>query len=111
MDQHRELLKTGLTRRAAILLGVAAIAPAIVPGVAAAQDQDARPLLDQTATAMAAVQSFHFAMTTPQGKSSITDQFELSGFEGDVQRPDRFRVSFTAKASILSLTIKVIGIG
>jgi outer membrane lipoprotein-sorting protein len=60
---------------------------------------------------MAGIQSFHFEMTTPSGKSLVVDQLELAGIDGDIQRPDRFRVSFTAKASIVSITVKVIGIG
>jgi outer membrane lipoprotein-sorting protein len=77
----------------------------------AAQDQDPKALLAKAAQTMAAVQSFHFTFTTPRGKSMVTDQLELAGIEGDVQRPDRFRASFTAKASIISLKVKVIGIG
>jgi outer membrane lipoprotein-sorting protein len=111
MHVDRAMLEIGLTRRGALLLGIAAIAPALVPGAASAQEQDASQLLQQAATKMAGVQSFHFQMSIPRGKSLLADQIELAGFEGDVQRPDRFRVSFTAKAAILSLTLKVIGIG
>ena len=111
MRRVRDSSRIGLTRRAVVLLGVAAVVPSVIPGSVGGQEQDARPLLQQTATTMAAVQSFHFQMTTPRGKSLVSNQLELAGFEGDVQRPDRFRVTFTAKASIVSLTVKVIGIG
>jgi len=111
MNQGHDLLTTRLSRRAAMLVAVAAVIPAVAPRLAGAQDQDARSLLDQTAAAMKPVQSFHFQMTTPRGKSQITNQVELDGIEGDVQRPDRFRVTFKAKAAIISLTIKAIGIG
>jgi outer membrane lipoprotein-sorting protein len=111
MHHVDDLLATRLSRRAAMLLAVGAVVPAVMPRLTAAQDQDARPLLQQTATAMAAVQSFHFEMSTPSGKSMLANELELAGIEGDVQRPDRFKVTFTAKASIVSLTVKVIGIG
>jgi len=111
MHREHELLGMALSRRAVVLLGLAAVAPVVTPRAGAAQEQDAVALLQQAAATMGDMTSFHFAMSTPRGKSLIMDQLELSGFEGDVQRPDRFRVEFTAKAAILALTIKVIGIG
>src|SRR5215213_11578509 len=111
MHREHELLGMALSRRTVVLLGLAAMAPVVAPKAGAAQEQDARPLLEEVAATMSGITSFHFAMSTPRGKSLIMDQLELSGFEGDVQRPDRFRVEFTAKAAILALTIKVIGIG
>lgn len=111
MSQDHDGLGTRLSRRAALLLAVAAAVPVVGLRGVAAQNQDARPLLNQAATAMAAVKSFHFQMSTPSGTSLITPQLELGGIDGDIQRPDRFKVTFTAKASIVSLTVKVIGIG
>jgi outer membrane lipoprotein-sorting protein len=111
MRQDHELLVWKLSRRAAMMAAMAGLVSAVVPRLVAAQDQDARPLLEQTAAAMATVKSFHFEMSTPSGKSMLANQLELAGIEGDIQRPDRFKVSFTAKASIVSLTVKVIGIG
>ncbi|HEY7034802.1 MAG TPA: LppX_LprAFG lipoprotein [Thermomicrobiales bacterium] len=111
MHQDHDRLDTKLSRRTAMLMAVAAAIPAVAPRLVWAQDQDARALLEQTAAAMKPVQSFHFQMSTPRGRSLIANEIELEGIEGDVQRPDRFRVTFKAKAAILSLTIKAIGIG
>ena len=110
MYQDRGWLDRGLTRRAAVLLGIAATVPMAVPRRGTAQE-DARPLLEQAAATMAGVTSFHFQMSTPRGRSLILNELELSEFQGDVQRPDRFRVEFKAKASIVSITFKVVGIG
>ncbi len=110
MYQRHGFLGRGLTRRAALLLGAAAVVPVVVPRRGAAQEQDARPLLDQAAATMAGVTSFHFEMSTPRGTSMITDQLELAGLKGDIQRPDRFQVEVTAKAAIVAITVKVIGI-
>jgi lipoprotein LprA len=111
MNQDQYPLITKLSRRAAMLLAVAAVVPAGMPRLVGAQDQDARPLLQQTAAAMKPVQSFHFQMSTPSGQTLLGNQVELEGIEGDVQRPDRFQATFKAKAAIISLTIKAIGIG
>lgn len=102
-----------LTRRAALALGAALLASQSWTRGVGAQDpsQDAGPLLQQATTTMAAVQSFHFQMSTPEGRSLVVNEIELEGFEGDVQRPDRFRVEFTAKMAIVSLSVKVVGIG
>jgi len=109
---NRSTLTFTLTRRTALALGASVLALRITPTGARAQDtsQDAASLLQRAATAMEAVQSFHFKMSTPEGRSLIVDEIELEGFEGDVQRPDRFRVEFAAKAAFISLTVKVIGI-
>lgn len=109
--RHTPLSST-LTRRTALTLGAAALATLTLPRYSLAQEttQDANALLEQGVTAMAAVQSFHFAMSTPEGRSLVVDQIELSDFAGDVQRPDSFKVQFTAKVAFVSLTIKVIGI-
>jgi hypothetical protein len=76
-----------------------------------AAQEDARPLLEQAAATMADVTSFHFQMSTPRGRSLILNELELAEFQGDVQRPDRFRAEFKAKAAIIAITFKVIGVG
>jgi hypothetical protein len=111
------MVRFGKDRRAlptcliVLVLALAILTPALAGTRATAQEQDAAMLLQKAAATMAAAQSFHVTLTTPRGKSMIADQIELAGIEGDIQRPDRFQASFTAKASIVSLTIKVIGIG
>src|SRR6266508_2813293 len=110
MTRFEEHRLVWLTRLVAVGLTLAILAPAMAGTPATAQEQDATALLEKAAATMASAQSFHFTLTTPRGKSMIADQIELAGIEGDVQRPDRFRATFTAKASIVSLTVKVIGI-
>ena len=89
----------------------AAIAPAALSSIRAAGAQDAAALLKQSATAMAAVQSFVFSMKTVQGTSVLLGNLDLQAVDGVVQRPDRFKADITLGASIVSVTVKVIGIG
>ena len=77
----------------------------------AAQDEDAAALLDRAAATMAALDAFHFSLTTPRGQTLFMENLELAGIEGDVQRPDRFRATATAKAAIIELDVKIVGIG
>lgn len=82
------------------------------PRTAGAQaSADAGPVLQRATATMAALKSFHFQLTTPRGKTLFMQNFELAGLSGDVQRPDRFRAAVIAKASIVELTVKVVGIG
>lgn len=105
-------MMTKIVRQAvAVWMMLALLSLAIANQANAAQEQDAAALLDKASATMLAATSFHFVLSTPRGKSLITDQIELTGIEGDVQRPDRFRAEFTAKAAFLSLTVKVVGIG
>ncbi|MER3438996.1 MAG: hypothetical protein C4346_16190 [Chloroflexota bacterium] len=94
-----------------VLLTVPAFVLTHTPPEPAQAQGDAAALVAQAARRMASVQSFHFVLTTPRGKTMITEQVELQSVEGDVARPDRFRAAFTAKAAFVTLTIKVIGIG
>lgn len=77
----------------------------------AAQSTDAAELLRRSAETMAGLASFHFELTTPRGETLFMENFELAGLEGDVQRPDRFQASATAKAAIIELTVQVVGVG
>ncbi len=77
----------------------------------ATQEEDAGALLDRAAAAMAALDSFHFALTTPRGQTLFMENLELAGIVGDVQRPDRFRATVTAKAAIIELDVRIVGIG
>src|SRR5688572_26516068 len=95
----RQWCGTVASRIVVLGLVVAVLTSSIAAGEARAQDQDAAALLDKASTTMLAATSFHFELSTPRGKSLITDQIELAGVEGDVQRPDRFQATFTAKAA------------
>jgi len=67
--------------------------------------------LQRATEAMAGLNSFHFALTTVEGTTQFMEQFELSGLEGDVERPDRFKATITAKAAIIELSVEAVGIG
>lgn len=89
----------------------AALAPAALSSVHLAGAQDVNALLQESAKAMAAVKSFDFSINTVQGKTVLFGNLELQGVQGAVERPDRFKADITVGASIVSVTIKVIGIG
>jgi hypothetical protein len=89
----------------------AALAPAALSSVRIAHAQNVNALLQESAKAMAAVKSFDFSITTVQGKTVLFGQLELQNVSGAVERPDRFKADITVGASIVSLTIKVIGVG
>ncbi len=76
---------------------------------ATAQD-DAQAQLDATASAMLALQSFHFNLETTAGKSIFQDAFELKSVEGDVVRPASFQASVGVKLAILDLTFEVVSV-
>ena len=99
------------SRRPLLLLLVLTQLLVITVPSSAAQDTEADALLRRAAETMADLEAFHFELTTPRGQTVFMENFELAGLEGDVQRPDRFRASVTAKASIIELTVKVVGIG
>ena len=90
-----------------VLLAVLALAPA----GAVAQDDDATALLERAAETMAGLDSFHFELSTPRGRTLLLENIELVGLEGDVQRPDRFRASATGRAAIVELSVDVVGVG
>lgn len=97
------------------LLLVPALRPA--PPVAAAvatvgqEDAEAVALLRQAAEAMAALDGFHFELSTPRGQTLLLENIELVRVEGDVQRPDSFRASIGARAAIIDLSLRAVGIG
>lgn len=76
---------------------------------ATAQD-DAEAQLDATASAMLALQSFHFKLETTAGTTVYQDVFELNTVEGDVDRPANFQASVGVKLAIIDLTIEVVGV-
>lgn len=74
-----------------------------------AQD-DAQAQLDATASAMLALQSFHFNLATIEGKSIFQEAVELKTVEGDVVRPTSFQAVANVKVAIVDLTVEVIGV-
>jgi LppX_LprAFG lipoprotein len=72
---------------------------------------DAQALLAASATAMGALQSFHFVITIPNGELVILDRLQLTRVEGDVEQPRTLKVSVTGKVKVLPVTANVIIIG
>jgi hypothetical protein len=79
--------------------------------VSAQEGDEAAALLERAATAMAELETFHFELSTPRGRTVFLEGLELAGLEGDVQRPESFRASATARAAIVELSVDVVGIG
>jgi hypothetical protein len=78
---------------------------------AGAEGEDATPLLQRAAAAMANVKTFSFELSTVSGQATIFQNLELVGVEGSVVRPDRFRATVTAKVAFIEAKVDVIGIG
>lgn len=78
---------------------------------AAAQDEDATPILTKAVETMSDVQSFRFELQTVRGESTILQNLELAGVEGAVQRPDRFQATITAKVAVVEIDVEVVGVG
>ena len=93
----------------ACLLVVALFAIGI-PKPSSAAD-DAQALLASSATAMGALQSFHFVITISNGELVILDRLQLTRVEGDVEQPRTLKVSVTGKVKVLPVTANVIIIG
>lgn len=107
-------LHASATRRAILVAAAACACAGILPAPrdARAADAPAEDLLRAGAEAMAAVRSFHFSLTTPQGRTSVLNALTLRAVEGDVLRPDRFRARIEGTAAaIIDVTVTVIGIG
>ena len=96
-------------RRFAAALAVPTLLPR-APSARAAR-QDATTLLAEAAANMAALDSFHFELSTPRGTTRILDAFQVVRLEGDVQRPDRFQATIDAEAVGFDLSIEAIGVG
>ena len=76
-----------------------------------AQEQDVDGLLQESAAAMGALESFKFELETVNGTSTILDNLELKQVTGSVKRPDSFTAAVTAGLAVVDLTVQVVGIG
>jgi hypothetical protein len=96
-----------------LIFSLIAILLALPSGLVAAQEDEPDPqvLLDEAATTMLALQSFHFAISTPVGATMLAEQVELEGIEGDVLRPYSFQATFSVELGFISLDLSAIGIG
>ncbi|MCC6314963.1 MAG: LppX_LprAFG lipoprotein [Thermomicrobiales bacterium] len=104
------LNRSALTRRR--LFACAAVTPLVLRvAIPVAAEASAAERLREAATAMGELRSFHFALTTPRGSTTVLNALELKRLEGDVLRPDRYRATIEAGAAIVTVSIDVIGIG
>jgi hypothetical protein len=97
------------TRWRACLLVVALVAIGL-PKPSTAADE-AQALLTASATAMGALQSFHFVITIQNGELVILDRLQLTRAEGDLEQPHTLKVSVTGQVKVLPVTANVIIIG
>jgi hypothetical protein len=102
------LLRISNLISAILLVLVASIA---IPAHAQDEAQDPESLLDEAARAMLELESFHFSVSTPLGKTLLAEQVELAGIEGDVVRPSSFRAQFSVELGFVKLNLSAIGIG
>lgn len=97
-----------ITRWTALVLLLGALAlGSITPATA---QEDAQAQLDATAAAMLALTSFHFNLTTVEGKSVFQEAVELKTVEGDVVRPLSFQATANVKVAFVDLTLEVVGV-
>ncbi len=77
-----------------------------------AQDEqsDVNALLNSAAMAMSDLNSFHFLITTPVGKTLLVGEAELIQVEGDVVRPMTFHATATIGLGFARLSVEAIGI-
>ena len=101
---------TSRTPRWLACLLVVALFAIGIPKPSSAADE-AQALLAASATAMGALQSFHFVITIQNGELVILDRLQLTRAEGDVAQPHTLKVSVTGKVKVLPVTANVIIIG
>ena len=97
-----------LTRFLACLLIVSTVFG--MPGRVRAE-AEGEALLAASATAMGALQSFHFVITVDHGELVVLERLELIRAEGDVEQPQTLKVSVNGKIKVLPVTANVIIIG
>ncbi|HQY30532.1 MAG TPA: hypothetical protein PK691_04570, partial [Thermomicrobiales bacterium] len=102
-------MNTIITRRG-LILGTAAFTTTFgLRSVVRAED-DVEIVIRGAIDTMAALDSFHFAMETIDGKATILGALELKSVEGDVLRPASFQATIKAGAAVMDLTVQVVAI-
>lgn len=97
--------------RARLTLPVAASAAWLLRGSARpASAQDPAALLAQAAQTMSALSSFHFELTSVNGKTQFVEGIELDTVTGDVLRPLSFKADATIGFALASITITIVSI-
>jgi LppX_LprAFG lipoprotein len=74
-------------------------------------EDSAAAMLETAAQSMLALDSFHFVVSTPVGKTSYADLVELDVITGDVLRPNSFQTEFSVSLAFVKLNLSAIGIG
>ncbi|MGE3796869.1 MAG: LppX_LprAFG lipoprotein [Thermomicrobiales bacterium] len=99
-------------RRVMTVFMLALVATTIVSAAPsqAQEETDVEALLATSATTLAELDSFHFLITTPVGKTLMLGEAELTSIEGDVVRPMSFQAQFTVGVGFASLTLEAVGI-
>ncbi len=96
-----------------VWLSFAILAVASIGGGTAAlaqEEGDAPAILERSAETMLDLESFHFTISTPVGKTLLVDGVQLNRVEGDVVRPMSFKATFSVDLGIASLDLQAIGI-
>lgn len=74
------------------------------------EPSDVSALLDSSAAAMSDLESFHFLITTPVGKTLLLGEAELTQVDGDVVRPFAFHATADITFGFATLAVEAIGI-
>ncbi|CAN5626770.1 hypothetical protein BH09CHL1_BH09CHL1_19750 [soil metagenome] len=111
MTAHSNPIERALSTRARLTLPVAAAAAWLMRGsVRPAFAQDPAALLTQAAQTMAGLTSFHFELTSVNGKTQFVEGIELDQVAGDVLRPLSFQAEATIGMALASIKITIISI-
>lgn len=103
--------KRPISNRSRLTLPVAAAAAWLARGaVLPAHAQDPAALITQAAQTMSALTSFHFDLTSINGKTTFVEGIELDEVSGDVVRPMSFRAEATIGITLASIKITIISI-
>ncbi|HWV36755.1 MAG TPA: LppX_LprAFG lipoprotein [Thermomicrobiales bacterium] len=110
MNRRLFLVGAGSAAVAVAMAGQgAAMGQDATPQVDVTGDEDAVKLLDASAKAMAALQTFHFDVETTRGESSAMG-LNLKRISGDVRRPADFQAEVSVDVPFGSITVRAIGI-
>ena len=80
-------------------------------GPAASPTPTGQQVIQQSAAAVQALQSFHFVFSHQNGTTPLPLGMGLDSAEGDVGVPDKLSADVKAKAGGINVSVKVIGIG
>lgn len=100
-----------ISNRGRVIFPIAAAAAWFARGsVVPAAAQDPAALITQAAETMSGLTSFHFELTSINGKTSFVEGIDLDEVAGDVLRPMSFRADATIGMTLASLKITIVSI-